>query len=275
MSSPAPLTALADPMALARLQVLLVPVHRDGSTSASEPVLLEPVYEHWSNLFRKHQTLRGDEIIYGGSSGSSAHRRGAPESPRRRFLPSAPGSSISRAAGASHVQLAFPAQPPAKHLYPLSLLRMTAFPLVVIGIGVNDEAVAEGCHVPGGSDDAASKANESAAAQAWTQTFSQTLSSLLPSTSAFPLVKRLVLVPSQLPSNSSRPPARGTPRPSIAGEAQPSFIRYAPYEGGDSWVAKLLGEVVGDVYGELGDLVSSRDESTTDIRLLRLSPQLG
>lgn len=264
MSSPAPLSALADPMALARLQVLLVPVHRDSA----EP-LLEPVFVHWSMLFRKHQTLRGDEIVH-GSQASPAHRRGAPESPRSRFLPSAPGTSISRAAGASTVQLAFPAQPPAKHLYALSLLRMSTFPLVVIGIGVDDavEGYSVGSETP--------TPDKAAAAQAWTQTFTQTLAGIMPPTSAFPLVKRLVLVPSQLPVSDPRSPARGaprtsavgTPRSSIAASAAPNlgFIRYAPAEGGDSWAAKLLGEVIGDVYGELGELVS-RTSVPTDTRL--------
>lgn len=280
MSSPAPLTALADPMALARLQVLIVPIHREhNSAAASEPILLEPVYEHWADLFRKHQTLRGDEIIYGNSqSGSPSHRRGVPESPRGRFLPSAPGSSISRAAGASHVQLAFPAQPPAKHLYPLSLLRMTAFPLVVIGIGVDDEEGVEGYQVSGESDKAASKArDESAAMQAWAETFSQKLSSLMPATSAFPLVKRLVLVPSQLPSSAAtvKSPQR-TPRPSMAPDANSNFIRHAPFEGGDSWVSKLLGEVVGDVFGELGELVSPQLPGVeTDARPPHWRHQLG
>ncbi|BEJ13843.1 hypothetical protein CspHIS471_0310170 [Cutaneotrichosporon sp. HIS471] len=254
MSSPAPLSALADPMALARLQVLLVPVHRDGA----EP-LLEPVYEHWSPLFRNHHTLRGDEIVH-SAQGSPAHRRGVPESPRSRFLPSAPGSSISRAAGASTVQLAFPSQPPAKHLNALSLLRMSAFPLVVIGIGVDDvNGYSVGNETP--------TQDKTAAAQAWAQTFTQVLAGIMPPTSAFPLVKRLVLVPSQLPASDPRSPARGTPRASSLGTPRGSitrsgsptfsFIRHAPSEGGDSWVTKLLGEAIGEVYGELGELVAS------------------
>ncbi|CAK9780718.1 unnamed protein product [Cutaneotrichosporon oleaginosum] len=257
MNSPAPLSALADPMALARLQILLVPVHRDHD--GAEP-LLESVYEHWSKLFRKHQTLRGDEIVY-GAQGSQAHRRGVPESPRSRFLPSSPGASISRAAGASTVQLAFPSHAPAKHLYALSLLRMSAFPLVVIGIGVDDavEGFTVGTETP--------KEDRASATQAWTQTFAQTLNDIMPATSAFPLVRRLVLVPSQVPTSDRRIAASGTPRvsgintprTSVAGGASPSssFIRYAPAEGGDSWASKLLGEVIGDVYGELGELAAS------------------
>ncbi|GMK53639.1 hypothetical protein CspeluHIS016_0102250 [Cutaneotrichosporon spelunceum] len=251
MSSPASLSALADPMALARLQVLLVPVHRDGT----EP-LLEPVFEHWSQLFRNHHTLRGDEIVHSGTQGSPAHRRGAPESPRSRFLPSAPGTSISRAAGASTVQLAFPSQPPAKHLYALNLLRMSAFPLVVIGIAVDDvEGYSVGKETP--------TQDKAAAAQVWIQTFTQVLSGIMPPSSAFPLVKRLVLVPSQLPVADPRgtpgSSSVGTPRASVAGSRSPtsSFIRHAPSEGGDSWVTKLLGEAIGEVYGELGELVAS------------------
>jgi hypothetical protein len=138
---------------------------------------------------------------------------------------------------------------------------MSAFPLVVIGIGVDDaiEGYSVGNETP--------TKDKAAAAQAWTQTFTQTLGGIMPATSAFPLVKRLVLVPSQVPVSDPRSPARGTPRASavgtprgsVAGNGSPGsgFIRYAPAEGGDSWAAKLLGEVIGDVYAELGELVSS------------------
>lgn len=254
------LSPLADPLALARLQVLLIPVHRGGA----EPVLTEALYEHWTGLFRKHQTLRGDEVVH--SHGTAlAHRRGTADSPRSRFLPSAPGSSISRTASANHVHLAFPSQPLARHLYPLSLLRMSAFPLVVIGIAVDDaEEDGQGFSI----SDTSIGSEKQMPTDTWARTFDHALGAFLPSTAAFPLVKKLVLVPSQLPQPNT--PQR-SPAHKDSGKAPWSAsegsVRRAPFEGGDSWVGRLLGEVVGEVFGEFGELASSL-ESPAGLRTL-------
>lgn len=254
------LAPLADPLALARLQVLIIPVHRGGA----DPILTEGIYEHWAKLFRKHQTLRGDEIVHTVPA-APAHRRGAPETPRSRFLPTAPGSSISRAASANHVHLAFPSQPPARHLYPLSLLQLSAFPLVVIGIAVDDshDEEVQGfslSNVPKGRSD------KKDPTQAWTRTFNHALGNFLPSASVFPLVKRLVLVSSDMPHPyaAQRSPARN------AGDqlkSTQSFVRRAPLDGGESWVGRILGEAIGEVFGELGELASSL-ESTDGLKTL-------
>lgn len=226
---------LSDPIALARLQILVVPVHSSRESQPSNPVALStPVFDYWSALFRNRQSLRGDEVVRQREFG---HKKGATDA-RERFFPTASGANISRVAGANHVHLSFPAQPPPKHLYPLSLLRMTAFPLVIIGVGVDDDA-----------KDMDQNEKESA----WLQAFNRTLATFMPSTSAFPLVKRLMLVPPQLPMPGS---SRNSRKPKQSNDPQ---ISYAPLDGGDNFVADVLGEVVGEVFGELGELVSAND----------------
>lgn len=77
--------------------------------------------------------------------------------------------------------------------------------------------------------------------------FDRTLSYLFPSTSPFPLVKRLVVVPNpNLGANASKE-RKGK------GEGE---VLYAPREGLEQWITKLIGEVVGDALGELGVIVS-------------------
>lgn len=264
-STPAPqLSALADPLALARLQVLLVPVHNAASSSKGNAELTDAVFDHWSGLFRSHQTLRGDEILHGALSPRSPSARPGKDGqgPRGRFLPNASAASISRGGSSNHVHLAFPAQPPAKHLYPLSLLRMTSFPLVVVGIAVEDgDDEVEGYSVDGKLEPAKDKKGRprpTLQTQGWDSAFRNTLASILPETSAFPLVKRLVLVPSQTPSPSSRqgtPARKGSLQRKDLSTGGQTIVR-APLDGGDNWVARLLGELVGEVFGELGELVS-------------------
>lgn len=226
-------STLSDPIALARLQILVVPVHpsRDPQSTVPSP-LTTPVFDYWSALLRNRQSLRGDEIIRQRDFG---HKKDASDA-RDRFFPSASDASISRVAGANHVHLSFPSQPPAKHLYPLSLLRLTAFPLVVIGVAVDEGGA--------GTDQ-----NEKEAA--WLQAFNRTMATFMPSTSAFPLVKRLLIVPPQLPIPGSSKNAR---KPK---ESQDPLLSYAPLDGGDNFAADVLGEVVGEVFGELGELVSA------------------
>lgn len=267
--TPAPLNPLADPLALARLQVLLIPVHHPGSEVSSEGELhplTEEIFEQWSKLFRRIQTLRGDEITYGKQPSTPGHRRGSavdPNSPRSRFLPTSAGGSISRTANANHVHLAYPTQPPAKHLYPLSLLRMTAFPLVVIGVAV-DDTPPEAYAVPGKKEkkEKGKKTKKGLSEREWSQTFVQSMSTFLPPTAAFPLVKRLVVVPAQspIPGSGQRSPTGSSFNGSPSRQLDSGEVRRAPLEGADGWVAKLLGEVVGEVFGELGELVSRTSE---------------
>lgn len=134
---------------------------------------------------------------------------------------------------------------------------MSAFPLVVIGVAVDDSDDEE---TQGFSlSETPSKSSEAKVSmEAWGRTFDHALSTFLPSTAAFPLVKRLVLVSSHIPQAGTpqRSPARNNsgqaPWKSVEGS-----VRRAPFEGGDSWVGRLLGEVVGEVFAELGDLATS------------------
>lgn len=224
---------LSDPIALARLQILVVPVHSSRESQRSSSVgLSTPIFDYWSALFRHRQSLRGDEVVRQREFG---HKKVGKDA-RERFFPSAAEPNSSRVAGANHVHLSFPSQPPPKHLYPLSLLRMTAFPLVIVGVGVDDD----------GKD-----VDQNEKEAAWLQAFNRTLATFMPSTSAYPLVKRLLLVPPQLPMPGS---SRNSRKPK---QSDNPLISYAPMDGGDNFVADVLGEVVGEVFGELGELVSA------------------
>ncbi|TXT13431.1 hypothetical protein VHUM_00798 [Vanrija humicola] len=140
---------------------------------------------------------------------------------------------------------------------------MTSFPLVVVGIAVDDsEDNVEGYSVDGklepAHDDKA-RPHPTLQTQGWDSSFRHTLASILPETSAFPLVKRLVLVPPQTPSPSSRQgtPARRSSAPRKGSSTGSQTVVRAPLDGGDNWVARLLGELVGEVFGELGELAAS------------------
>jgi hypothetical protein len=264
MSSP-PLSALADPVSLAKLQILVIPVqpgNRDDSARLSDTV-----YTHWSDLIKRHQSIRGDEIRP-SSSGNSSHTRGSTPSTRTRFLPASSATSVSRANTNQHVQLAFPSHPPARHLYPLNLLRLASFPLVVIGITVDSgegrEATPKGYSMAEEDEDGdigeGSTPTISARGDGTSQreTFERAVAGLFPQDSAFPLIKRLVVVPQDLPRS---PNPNTSPRKGGSKETRQSKgkgreeVRYAPSEQGEAWIGGLLGEVVGDVLGELGDLV--------------------
>lgn len=77
--------------------------------------------------------------------------------------------------------------------------------------------------------------------------FDHALSSLFPSNSPFPLVKRLVVVPN--PNLG----ADGSEERKNRGEGG---VWYAPREGLGQWMSQLIGEAVGDALGELGVIVS-------------------
>jgi hypothetical protein len=316
MTSQPPLSLTSDPTSLAKIQILLVPVHLSSSNSKSTsvatetPVLTEAIYRHWASLIKRHQTLRGDEIRRPSSqsSASSHSRDGAfPDNAKHRFFPSTSnsGQSVSRGGEAGpgttsssggrgpsqsqHVHVTYPSHPPARHLYPLSLLRMAGFPLVVIGIAVDTDY---GAHHAGPSSSplnnqsvkgyAVAEENEedagdigeastpvaptfreipprSKARVSPTAVFEQTLSTLFPDTSPFPLVRRLIVVPPELPSSSNtRNGDRSTPRPNADRDKRrdEGEVLRAPEDGGDSWIGKVMGEVIGDVLGELGEIVS-------------------
>ena len=93
--------------------------------------------------------------------------------------------------------------------------------------------------------------------------FEETLKTLFPASSPFPLVKRMILVPEEIPSVKSArsSPTKADPRAAARaalergqGNLGPDIVRVAS-EGSESWIGRLLGEVVGDVLSELGETV--------------------
>lgn len=278
MSTPPPppqLSLTSDPVSLGKIQVLIVPVHLPGTH------LSEAIYEHWASLVRRHTTLRGDEIRrpYSASSSVSGqgqpngHTRGASgaENPKARFFPPPSGTSISKTASNQHVHLAYPLHPPARHLYPLSLLRMATFPLVVIGVAVDPSSSGtQGYSLKEEGEEEASTPQvlthtATAATADPAKGLEDTISSLFPNTSPFPLVRRLVLVPPTVPSSRSArsSPVKADPRAAASaaldsGGGQGSGVLRAPTEGTESWAGRTLGEVVGEVLSELGETVSSQ-----------------
>lgn len=78
--------------------------------------------------------------------------------------------------------------------------------------------------------------------------FDHTLSSLFPSTSPFPLVKRLVVVPN---------PSLGAHASKERKDKREGEVWYAPQEGLGQWMTQLVGGAVGDALGELGVIAAS------------------
>lgn len=288
MSAPPPtLSIISDPVSLAKIQILLVPVQITGTP------LTEPIYQYWSNLIKRHQILRGDEISRPNAHHGSSHTRGGafPDNAKHRFFPSPSNTSISRATSSQHVHVCYPTHPPARHLYPLSLLRMAIFPLVVIGIALEPQDQARssssrsnGHSVQGYTIDSERDGEEtgdigeastpiapqfqdhaSRSRDSPESAFHDTLSTLFPETSPFPLVRRLILVPAQLPSPKSarssptKAGSRSTPRPGgdIGKRRADGEVLKAPEDGVENWIGRIMGEVVGEVLGELGETVST------------------
>lgn len=263
-----PLAPLADPFALGKLQILLIPIHLPN-----QPPLTETIYNHWASLFKRTQVLRGDEIsrptpihaghVRGGGAG------GFTSSARARFLPPSSGTSIARTASNHHLHLAYPTGAPARHLYPLSLLRVAGFPLVVIGICVDqgegslngytvDEQEEDGEGVGDVGRSRTPTGARNGDFQGAEMAFRETVSNHFPPTSPFPLVKRLIIVSPTIPtspgSKSSTPRKGGRNSDGIGVEGE---VVRAPEGGVDAGAVRFLGEVVGAVLGELGELVRS------------------
>lgn len=252
MASPS-LSLLSDPGSLAKLQILLVPVH-------TATPLQDHTFTYWSNLIKRHTVLRGDELARPVST--SSHTRGSSTNPRARFLPPSSSSSISRGGAPNHVHIAYPAQSPARHLANLSLLRIAAFPLVVIGITAE---ASEGYSIEEEDDGDIGQSSKTPTVSTFRQrekgpseSFDDAIRELFPTTSPFPLVKRLIVVPPDAPTSPSprsSPRKNGKSTPRGVGKDR-GDISYAPEEGREGWISRLLGEVVGDALGELGELVS-------------------
>jgi len=258
---PHPLSSLSDPVSLAKLQILLVPVNTPSSSISAH------TFSHWSSLIRRHTVLRGDELARPLPPAPTSHARGSTGNPRTRFLPASSSTSISRGGAPNHVHLVYPAHPPARHLSNLSLLRVSAFPLVVLGIAAEDEP-AQGYAVSGDEEGDIGEPSKTAttrgAGEGLDESFGEVLAGSFPPTSPFPLVKRLIVIPKDTaaPHSSHSSPRKN--RASAHGTRDSGHNKgksgvemvYAPAEGVESWLGRLLGEVVGDVLGELGELVS-------------------
>ncbi|OCF62347.1 hypothetical protein L486_02015 [Kwoniella mangroviensis CBS 10435] len=280
MNAPTPLSPLKDPASLAKVPILLVPVHLPSTPIPSN------IYNSYQNLIKRYQTLRGDELsrpltsrnrqsTYGGNSYE------LPPNPRLRFFPPSTGNSISVSRGSTtnHVHLSFSGNAPATHTYPLSLLRMAGFPLIVLGIAVEpDEEVeaqeSKGYSVEEEEGEGSGDITDVSTPTAPTfnhhpqisleqkvnpeQSFDETISSIFPSTSPFPLVKRLLVVPNQLPKSPSSPRKQsGHSSDSRGSGKDKGYMRYAPIDGAESWIGRVLGEVVGELLGELGEIATA------------------
>jgi len=193
----------------------------------------------------------------------------------------------------------------------LGLLRLAAFPLVVIGIAVDPGGTIEPVKGYTVDEEDAEDTGDIGQASApvapafleepvkppstLSDSFYRAIDGLFPPTSPFPLVRRLVIVPPHLPRNP-------TPRPSLVkngsngripgseeegrrggkGEQREGEVVYAPSEGIEGWVNRMMGEVVGEVLSELGELVSgmlyltivhAHDVSSPRRQLSRLQPE--
>ena len=278
MSTPTTLSPSTDPASLSKLRILVIPIRR------SSVALTGHTYGFWCGLIKRHTVLRGDELKRTTSTNLHSHSRSSTNpstDPRNRFLPASHGTSISRGGASNHVHLEYLAAPPAKHLGGISLLRLAAFPLIVIGIAVDSQPEDEDGNVQGYSveEENSGDIGESSTPTVATfqhpitpststsspeSAFSDTISSLFPLTSPFPLVRRLVLVPPTAPTS---PSPRSTPRknrtPRFEGgtkdgkdKAEGREVIRPPSEGLHAWMGSMLGDVVADVLGELGDLAS-------------------
>jgi len=149
---------------------------------------------------------------------------------------------------------------------------MAGSPLVVIGIAVDDGDM-EGEEVKGYSLDqgdigqvassSSSRLPRIKTTRSFADAFDDSIQSLIPPTSAFPMVKRLILVPPHIPRspNANSPMKNGhlserNRNDSRNVASQSRNVVYAPGQGIDNWLSRIMGEVVGEVLGELGELVS-------------------
>nr|XP_019045803.1 hypothetical protein I302_06194 [Kwoniella bestiolae CBS 10118]OCF24733.1 hypothetical protein I302_06194 [Kwoniella bestiolae CBS 10118] len=301
MNPTTPLSQLTDPASLSKIPILLVPVHLPDSPIPSN------IYTSYQTLIKRYQTLRGDELsrpltsrnrqsTYGGSSYE------LPPNPRLRFFPPSTGNSISVSRGSTtnHVHLSYSGNPPARHTYPLSLLRLAGFPLIVLGVAVEPDSEVEtsGYNVEeqqGESGDitdistpTAPTFNHSPHPQISLnqkinpeRSFDETISSIFPSTSPFPLVKRLLVVPNQLPKSPSSPRKQSSHSSDTRGNGKDKgYMRFAPEDGAESWIGRVLGEVVGELLGELGEITPAGMRTLSSTLLPSLTstlphPELG
>ncbi|WVQ65923.1 uncharacterized protein L199_004101 [Kwoniella botswanensis] len=279
MNAPTPLSPLTDPASLAKIPILLIPVHLP-----STPIPFN-IYNSYQTLIKRYQTLRGDELsrpltsrnrqsTYGGNSYE------LPPNPRLRFFPPSTGNSISISRGSTtnHVHLSYSGNAPARHTYPLSLLRMAGFPLIVLGMAVEPDDQSEEESSKGysleeegeGSGDITDISTPTAPTFNHhpqisleqkvnpEQSFDETISSIFPPTSPFPLVKRLLVVPNQLPKSPTSPRKQSGHSSGSRGNGKDKgYMRYAPIDGAESWIGRVLGEVVGELLGELGEIATA------------------
>nr|XP_018262525.1 uncharacterized protein I303_05542 [Kwoniella dejecticola CBS 10117]OBR84683.1 hypothetical protein I303_05542 [Kwoniella dejecticola CBS 10117] len=264
MNQPTPLSSLTDPAALSKIPILLISVHQPSSPIPAN------IYNSYLSLIRRYQTLRGDELSRPIQSRSRqpSGSYDLPPNPRLRFFPQSTGNSISvsKASTTNHVHLSYTGHAPAKHTYPLSLLRLTGFPLIVLGIAVESDEEEGDVQAQGYTVDQGGDIGESSIPTPTVPTFQskfeqndhpekcfdETISSIFPPTSPFPLVKRLLVVPNMLPKTPSSP-RKQSQNPSDR-KRDKGYMRFAPPDGAEHWIGRVLGEVVGELLGELGEI---------------------
>ncbi|WRT67660.1 uncharacterized protein IL334_004632 [Kwoniella shivajii] len=277
MNPPTPLSSLTDPASLSKITILLVPVHQPSSP------IPQNIYTSYSSFIKRYQTLRGDDLSRPLQSRSRTPTGSAdlPPNPRLRFFPPSTGNSISVSRGSTtnQLHLTYTGNAPPRHTYPLSLLRMAGFPLIVLGIAVDpaesQSGESEGYQLDLDEEENGDIGNSTSSSQIPTlysdrasssstshnpeQSFDESISSVFPPTSPFPLVKRLLVVPNQLPRSPSSPRKQNSP-PTYEGRGKgkdKGYMRYAPEDGVESWIGRVLGEVVGELLGELGEIATA------------------
>ncbi|KAK8858467.1 hypothetical protein IAR55_002694 [Kwoniella newhampshirensis] len=286
MNAPASLSTLSDPISLGKVQILLVPVHLPGSPIPSS------IYDAYLTLIKRHQTLRGDELLHPSPPRSRSHSGSSvndASSSRKRFfaLHSGGSMSMSRGASSNHVHLSFTGNGPAKHIYPLSLLRMSAFPLIVLGIAIDSSEAAsaddgeriqpKGCSLNEADEEGEQEENgDIGEASTPTipkfrhhqlpnketkpspgQAFEETVQNVFPATSPFPLVKRLLVIPDHLSHSSASPRKQANGIANGGKGRDKGEMRYSPADGVESWVGRILSEVVGELLAELGEIATA------------------
>lgn len=185
------LSPVGDPLALARLQILLVPV---GSISQTN-------YEQWSRIIKQFRDVRIADVLASHPKGESL--AGCADS--GRFLPPAVPPPVN------HLHVSYISHP-VNGIDPLSLFRVAAFPLAIVGVfdssADHKEALAE---------------------------FGTLVDHLVPSGSAYPLAKRLFGVGAENKGKATR-------------DGELVLVPSADVIGIE--LAELCGDVIGE-FGEL------------------------
>ena len=185
------LSPVGDPLGLARLQILLIPVGGISHTA----------YEQWSRSIKQFRDIRVADVLTSHSKGGFRTSRADPG----RFLPPAvpPPTNHLHVSYISH---------PINNIEPLSLFRVAAFPLAIVGVF-----------------DSSADHKEALAA------FGELVDHLVPPGSAYPLAKRLFGVGAETKGKATR-------------DGELVLVPSADAVGIE--LAELCGDIIGE-FGEL------------------------